>query len=253
MLYRLCNSFIVVILLNQMPCVAAIIGQWDFETTTFQDSSGAGHHLSLATGSVGLTPGVVGNAALFNGTGFLYNSSPTLTTSQTQFSTGAWVRSNQTQGGDAIILGNLFPDFNAGITLHLTDLFGYVGDGGNNVNTQAVSGFTINNDEWHHVAQTFDGSTMRLYFDGAEIASNSSIFSSTGAASEFSVGGKSVLANTFVGAIDEAFYADHAMTPTEIQSLALVSAVPEPSSIVLVATGAGVFCFRRRRKVLADA
>jgi len=115
-----------------------------------------------------------------------------------------------------------------------------VNNGANNANAPLA-----NDEQWHFVAQTFDGTTIRLYLDGSLVASTASTATSTGSNSEFSFGGRSILTNTFVGQIDEAFFRDDVLSDSQIAQLAVV---PEPSTLVLALWAAvALVSFRRHR------
>ncbi len=223
---------------------AVMVAQWDFENN-FLDTTGNGNHLGN-TATFSFADGISGQAAVFDGNWFLYSADTDLTQSRGSFSVGAWIKTDQAQALDAVVIGNFFTTsygmtYN-GITYDRTAIYGYVREGGNHV-VQASAGLADN--QWHHLAQTFDGTTMKLYIDGAEVDSATSSYSTTSTdVYEFSIGGRSIKDNMFVGSIDEAFLADHAMNATEIQTLA---AVPEPASIAMLGLVVSVGVFIRRR------
>jgi concanavalin A-like lectin/glucanase superfamily protein/galactose oxidase-like protein/Big-like domain-containing protein/Kelch motif protein len=71
---------------------------------------------------------------------------------------------------------------------------------------------------WSHLAGTYDGITLRLYVNGAQVASKAvsgSIVSSTGA---LRIGGNSVWGEYFQGIIDEVRIYSRALSQTEIQN-----------------------------------
>lgn len=78
--------------------------------------------------------------------------------------------------------------------------------------------FTLNN--WYHVAATYDGTNMRLYLDGFEIASTS-VFGLIDASDANVVSGRNVVVPTFRyhGQIDELQFYGRALSPSEIASL----------------------------------
>jgi hypothetical protein len=69
---------------------------------------------------------------------------------------------------------------------------------------------------WTHLAMTWDGTTLRLFVDGAEVASQpytSSLIATTGAVR---IGGTSVASQYFGGLIDEVRIFDHARSAADI-------------------------------------
>ena len=73
-------------------------------------------------------------------------------------------------------------------------------------------------DTWKHRATTYDGTTWRLYVDGAEVASKpftKAIPTSTG---PLKIGGNALWGEFFSGGIDEMHVYDHALTIAEIQA-----------------------------------
>jgi len=209
-----------------VPAGAAYVGQWSFDSD-FTDSSGLGNHLSAVSGAPGIVFGVDGNAASFDGSQFLYSSSGILTATRGVYSMGAWVKTSNINGPDAIILGNFFDDgtqvYRAGLTDHYGTVYGYVQTGGNSVNSSAVP--KINDGQWHHLAVTFgpEGAprkNIKLYVDGALVDQRESSYGATISVTEFSVGGRSILNNTYTGLIDEAFFSADELTASEIAALA---------------------------------
>ena len=71
---------------------------------------------------------------------------------------------------------------------------------------------------WSHLAATFDGSTLRIYVNGAEVASRpvfAQIATSTGA---LTIGGDAFYGQHFAAVIDEVRIYNTALGPTQIQT-----------------------------------
>jgi hypothetical protein len=71
---------------------------------------------------------------------------------------------------------------------------------------------------WTHVAGTYDGTTLRLYINGVQVASvnrTGPIATSTG---PLRIGGNSLWGEFFQGRIDEVRVYNRALTPAEIQT-----------------------------------
>jgi fibronectin type 3 domain-containing protein len=71
---------------------------------------------------------------------------------------------------------------------------------------------------WSHLAATYDGTTLRLYVNGAQVSSTAAtgtLFNSTGA---LRIGGNKIWGEYFSGLIDEVRVYERALTPAEIQA-----------------------------------
>jgi hypothetical protein len=90
-----------------------------------------------------------------------------------------------------------------------------IGDGNNwNILTAGQAPGTVNDGAWHYVAATYDGNTMRVYFDGAEIDSQASAINLADPG-DYKVGGRP--ANTFLdGWMDEVRLSRTARTGQQI-------------------------------------
>ena len=70
--------------------------------------------------------------------------------------------------------------------------------------------------QWTHLAMTWDGAALRLYVDGAEVATQPSTAALTSTAGSVRIGGNSVSSQFFSGLIDEVRIFSDARTPAEI-------------------------------------
>ncbi len=101
-------------------------------------------------------------------------------------------------------------------------------------------------DEWSQIGLTYDGSTMRLYINGAaDNTWNGTLDSYTTYAW---LGGIFTGENPYSGGLDEyAYWNGTALTGTQMSNLAN-AAIPEPSSAsFLIASGLAPLLFRRRK------
>lgn len=126
----------------------------------------------------------------------------------------AWVRNST--GNDMTIFnyGNINAATNQVYTLHLYNgiyIIGYFND----INT----GYNINDGNWHHVAVSHDGSTSRIYVDGALINTTSITYNTNGY--DFQIGttnrNGSYLFN-LSGSLDEVRVWNVALSQTDIQN-----------------------------------
>jgi len=93
-------------------------------------------------------------------------------------------------------------------------------------------------DTWTHLAQTYDGATVRLYVNGVQVASAPKSGLVVTSSYPLEIGGDSIYGQPFTGLIDEVRVFNVARTPTQIQSdmstpLAggIASAVLSPSTV----------------------
>lgn len=78
----------------------------------------------------------------------------------------------------------------------------------------------VNDDEWHHVAYTYDGDTIKLYVDGVEDFTTSGVVLETGVAGETDVYiGSQAGSNNFTGMMDDVRIFTEVLTPEEIKNL----------------------------------
>jgi hypothetical protein len=71
---------------------------------------------------------------------------------------------------------------------------------------------------WTHVAATFDGTTMRLYVNGTQVASLAQTSPIATSSSPLRIGGNSAWGEYFAGSIDDVRVYNRALSATEIQT-----------------------------------
>ena len=92
-----------------------------------------------------------------------------------------------------------------------------------------TSSFVLTNDEWVHVAITFDGAQARIYIDGEEDSLSSIIMPVRDIVNDYYVGGIPLgfsagpSEHSFPGTIDDFFISQNALTQIEVQELMLSS------------------------------
>ena len=143
-----------------------------------QDSSGNSRHLTLANGS---------NTYASDGTygTVLDMSSGSWTTTfrcpQSAYTLEAWIRLSTNVSGDACPIGDWGGNNTFGAMMLLTPssnaLLAYHRE-------STISGGNLSTGTWYHLAQTWNGSTVRLYLNGSEVGTPISTSTAPGTANE---------------------------------------------------------------------
>jgi hypothetical protein len=143
------------------------------------------------------------------------------------FSLESWVfQENSVTTGTIISNGNIDAGLKTGYHLSLQNNYPNFTwyDGANNEIINITSSDPIPNNEWHHVAATYDGAIAKLYVDGVEMASDTTVTSPVNTPQNFKVGAETVNYNTtpvqvdyFDGAIQEVRVWDVALTQNQIR------------------------------------
>ncbi len=89
---------------------------------------------------------------------------------------------------------------------------------------------------WIHIAATYDGTTIRLYFNGIEEASLAASFAIGTNATAVGIGGDAAGANRFTGLLDDARIYNTALTAAQVLALATI---PPPDAPVLASPSNG--------------
>jgi uncharacterized protein YjdB len=217
---------------------APTVAYWKFDEgsgTAAADSSGNGNHAALLGGS-SWTPGLRGSAVLLDGVSGQLSvpNSPSLNPSGA-FSMAAWVFPKSAMSDFRALLVKNYTYF------LYASVSGYCGNG------SVTAGFSTNVEDvfntvctatplsvnaWTHVAGTYDGTALRLYINGALVASAPASGVVSSSTSTLRIGA-SQFGEYFNGLIDEAMVYDGALSASEVQAFS--SAVPVASVTVIPA------------------
>ncbi|MDG6229219.1 MAG: LamG domain-containing protein [Candidatus Thermoplasmatota archaeon] len=207
--------------------VEQLIGYWQFEenashgTVLHQviDSSENNLHGS-ANGTTYLSPGKIGSQHVVFNDRYDHIIIPNNDLLEPDHITvEAWVKSSNpgvfgyivSKGGQSNQFSSygLYTDSNGGLSFYITGLTGPI--------KSSNAGTGIWNNEWHHVAGTFDGSSIRLYVDGIQIGED--ISANTSIRYNLEQGNDLMIGNylldyglSFNGSIDDVLLWDTALT-----------------------------------------
>jgi Concanavalin A-like lectin/glucanases superfamily len=186
---------------------------------TVFDGSGNGNHGTIS-GATRNTSGQYGAALDFDGTNDLVtvpdSSSLDLTSGMT---VEAWVRPLTTSGWRTAVLKERPGDTVYALYSSNNDNgrpSGRLRVNGSNVFVNGTSRLTTS--VWTHLATTFDGSNLRLYVNGALVATRAASGAILTSTNPLRIGGSSALGRWFRGRIDEVRVYNRALSASEIQS-----------------------------------
>jgi chitodextrinase len=225
------TSNIVTVTVSPPPTSTTLLRYWTLDQTsgtTAADVSGNSGSATLVGGPT-WTTGVVGNGLDFNGTSAYLNAG---NIGPAKFSLSAWVNVSTTATSDwhaIVIKQNSY-----GFEMSNGRVYASVGNGSAWTNTVQA---TIPSGVWKHIVQTYDGTTNRLYIDGALVASGAGAF--TNSSANLLIGSWNGSSEYFKGKIDEVRVYNGALTATEV-SLLFNSVTPSnPTSYTVSVTKSG--------------
>ncbi|PYR65757.1 MAG: hypothetical protein DMF88_18720, partial [Acidobacteria bacterium] len=189
-------------------------GAW----TTTGDASGSGNTGTLS-GATWNATGKFGKALSFNGSSSLVTVADAASLDLTNGMTlEAWLYPTALSGWRTAILKRTTSGLAYSLYAHnnVPQPATTINVGGSDVSATGPSALPLNS--WSHLAATYDGTTMRIYVNGAQVgtfAVSGSITTSTG---QLSIGGNNVWGEYFSGLIDEVRVYNRALSAAEIQT-----------------------------------
>ena len=192
------------------------IAYWNFNETsgtTATDTSDflPSHPATLINDPIWST-GIDGNSLLFNGSNTYASTSTSPIPTLSKFSISAWVNMsvNQSGWGSIVIKRDTY-----GLEVLNGFIYANIGNGTSSwINTVSAP---LSAGVWHHVVQTYDGATNRLYVDGGAPVSGTGTLIDT--ANNLLIGSWNTTSEFFNGKIDEVRIYDRALTATEVTAL----------------------------------
>jgi chitodextrinase len=185
--------------------------------TTVNDASGNGNNGTVANGAWS-TSGKYGKAIQFNGTSTLVtipdSAALHLTTGMTL---EAWVNPSSVTSAwrDAIYKGNDNYYLEATSASASKPDAGLIG-GGSYADAFGTSALPANT--WSFLTETYDGSTLRLYVNGTQVASTAHTGNIATSTNPLQIGGDSIYGQFFNGLIDNVRVYNIALTAAQIQT-----------------------------------
>ena len=88
--------------------------------------------------------------------------------------------------------------------------------GSTHVETFGTAALTVN--VWAHLAATYDGTTIRLYVNGTQVATTARTGNITTSTNPLQIGGDSLYGQFFAGAVDDVRIYNRALTGVEVQT-----------------------------------
>ena len=185
--------------------------------TVVNDVSGNGNNGTIS-GATWTTSGKYGNALSFNGTNALVtiNNAPSLQLTSAM-TLEAWVYPTTVNSAwrDVIYKGNdnYYLEGTSSNSGH--PVAGAIVGG---VYAEAIGPNSLTANTWAHLAETYDGATMRLYVNGVQVASHAQTGAIATSTNPLQIGGDSIYGQYFAGRIDEARIYNRALSQAEIQA-----------------------------------
>jgi len=202
--------------------VDGLVAAYGFEEaggTSATDASGNGNDGALS-GATRTVSGRFGGALAFDGV----NDQVAVADDDTLDLSGAmtleaWVRPTSSLAGwRTVVLKEQPGDLVYGLYAAATGYrpSGHVFVAGGDLRVQAPSALPAN--EWSHLATTYDGTTLRLYVNGAQVGSLTAAGPMSASDGPVRIGGNTVWDEWFAGAIDDVRIYDRSLSASEIQS-----------------------------------
>jgi hypothetical protein len=206
--------------------------------TTVADASGTGNGGAIGTATWS-TLGKNGNALSFNGTSARVTvpDAPSLRLTNAM-TLEAWVfpTKRSTVWRDVIFKGD---DYFLMSSTHVSSRPAVGGNfSGTNAYLNGPSALTSN--RWTHLAATYDGTTLRLYVNGAQVATRSQTGTLATSSNPLNIGGDTIYNQYFAGRIDDVRLYNTARSAVQIQADMNAPVTPPTQSVSSIADSATI-------------
>lgn len=197
-----------------------LVSHWAFDEgtgTTAADTGSAGNNGSLDFGPQWIDGGISGKALRFNGTTSIVTVPDSTSLKPTNYSFALWFKGSAIAWGQTLLEKQNHGGPSGGYGLWLTPTlraFTITTDG-----YTYVDGPSVSNNQWYHVAYTYDGSNISIYVNG-QIAATAPITGTAVHSTEpFGIGRRTDNSMPFAGDIDEVLFYNYALTDAEVYEL----------------------------------
>lgn len=205
---------------------AGLVAAYGFDEATgtaVTDASGLGND-GTARNATRTTTGRFGGALSFNGRSSLVTvpdaDSLDATTGVTVM---AWVNSTVNNGSRLVVLKENPARAQMAYGLYGAGLFvgpsGRIVSGAAFTSRSAVTTTRLANGRWTHLAMTWDGSTIRLYRNGVQVATRTAGGNMADTTGALRIGGSPIRGEYFAGQIDEVRVYERALSAAEVASV----------------------------------
>ena len=212
---------------------------WHFDENggpTAADSSANANTATLG-GGASWTAGRFGSALAFDGLNDEVRAAPSASLRPSAVTVEGWIRASGSPGAYRHIVAQgasactnasygLYSGANGGLAF-------YIASGNDRFSVSPDAGTGVWDGNWHHVAGTFDGTTVRLFVDGAEVGTGTPAsvgidYSSTSSLDLLlgQYGGPCSTTHAYAGMLDEPRIWDRALGADEIAASAAMGAGP---------------------------
>ena len=210
---------------QRLAANASLVGWWKFENNLLDTSTynNGGDTIS----DLLYVDGKYGTALKFDGSNYVeVADDPSL---EPEYITlEAWVRSGQTPGTHRYVVSKYLPEKSGSYSSYALYTGGtgglvfYIGNTSWVKFSSAVTEDKIWDGQWHHVAGTYDGKTIRLYVDGSPVGDDVSvtdtIYYDANTSGHLYIGSYNSSALRFIGDIDNVKIWNRALTEEEIST-----------------------------------
>jgi hypothetical protein len=161
---------------------------------------------------------VVERSVYFDGNVDYIDMEDKLNLNSSGFTMSAWIKRDAADSGTKSIVSKRNVSFSTGYDFNILDSNVLNITWKNPSSRSLTSATSIPDDEWHHVAAIYDGSTVKLYIDGVKDASaNLTAPLDTNDSFFIAAAGKNSPSQYFRGNIDEVRVWDTELTPTQLR------------------------------------